>query len=130
LTRSEAAPFIVSSRPGATRDAVGRRGCMGRNAKGSVRLLIATLGALILAGRMAVAGTRLALLITPSMPSTGTHSDFSELALVPFHDAQAVHTFSDQAKKYVFIYCKEPGKVKTIAVTLSYGSRPPDKNFS
>ena len=52
------------------------------------------------------------------------------MSIVPFHDAQAVHTFSGKSKEYVFIYCRQPGAIKTIAVTLSYGSQPPDQSFA
>ena len=87
-----------------------------------------------LAGQMATAESRLTLLIPPSVPSAAPDrnpsSEFSELTVVPFHNAQAVHTYSNKAKKFVFIYCTEPGKIKTIAITLSYGDRPPDKRLA
>jgi hypothetical protein len=62
--------------------------------------------------------------ITPSaggaMPPT---SDFADARIVPSHNAQAVHTFSNRERKYVFIYCTEPGNIETIAVTRSYSAR-------
>jgi hypothetical protein len=95
----------------------------------SLRLSICAVLALI--GHVAAADTRLALLIPPATPSTardlGPSSEFSELALVPFHNARAIHTYSDKSKKFVFIYCTEPGKIKTIAISLPYGTRLPEQ---
>jgi hypothetical protein len=50
--------------------------------------------------------------------------DHTELSIVPWHGAYAVHTASNRLQQFVFFYCREPAGQRLLAITLSHGSTP------
>jgi Caspase domain len=54
--------------------------------------------------------------------------DHTELSIVPWHSAYAVHTESNRLQQFVFFYCRQPAGEKLLAITLSHGSTPKPLN--